>query len=135
MKAQHSITQIASLIGRHKSTISRELRRNAGRRGYRPKQASELAIERFDQSRNAYTVAHWAKEEVSALLRLQWSPEQVASRLSKKRRMKKINDEEIKIIENRLNNRPRKRLGLGTPTEVSHLSLSRVVLRTWIRRS
>jgi len=44
MKAQHSIMQIASLIGRHKSTISRELRRNTGSRGYRPKQASELAI-------------------------------------------------------------------------------------------
>ena len=27
MKAQHSITQIADLLGRHKSTISRELRR------------------------------------------------------------------------------------------------------------
>ena len=81
MKAQHSITQIASLIGRHKSTISRELRRNAGSRGYRPKQASELAIERSEQSRNAYTVAPWVKEQASALVRLQWSPEQVASRL------------------------------------------------------
>ena len=81
MKAQHSITQIANLIGRHKSTISRELRRNAGSRGYRPKQASELAIERSEQSRNACTVAPWVKEQASALLRLQWSPEQVASRL------------------------------------------------------
>ena len=81
IKAQHSITQIASLIGRHKSTISRELRRNAGSRGYRPKQASELAIERSEQSRNACTVAPWVKEQASALLRLQWSPEQVASRL------------------------------------------------------
>ena len=43
MKAQHSITEIAQLLGRHKSTISRELRRNAGFRGYRPKQACELA--------------------------------------------------------------------------------------------
>ena len=81
MKAQHSITQIASLFGRHKSTISRELRHNAGFRGYRPKQASELAIERSEQSRNAYTVAPWVREQASALLRLQWSPEQVASRL------------------------------------------------------
>jgi len=81
MKAKHSITQIASLVGRHKSMISRELRRNAGSRGYRPKQASELAIERSEQSRNAYTVAPWVKEQASALLRLQWSPEQVASRL------------------------------------------------------
>ena len=81
MKAQHSITQIASLIGRHKSTISRELRRNAGSRGYRPKQASELAIERSEQSRNASTVAPWVKQQASALLRLQWSPAQVVSRL------------------------------------------------------
>ena len=79
MKAQHSITQIASLIGRHKSTISRELHRNAGSRGYRPKQASELAIERSEQSRNACTVAPWVKEQASALLRLRGSPEQVAS--------------------------------------------------------
>jgi IS30 family transposase len=81
MKAQHSITQIASLVGRDKSTISRELRRNDGSRGYRPKQASELAVECSEQSRNAYTVAPWVKEQASALWRLQWSPEQVASRL------------------------------------------------------
>jgi len=30
MKAKHSMTQIASLNGRHKSMISRELRRNVG---------------------------------------------------------------------------------------------------------
>ena len=43
--------------------------------------------------------------------------------------MKNINDEEIKMIENRLNNRPRKRLGFRTPAEVFHQSLSRVALR------
>ena len=82
MKAQQSITQISGLIGRHKSTISRDLRRNAGFRGYRPKQASELAIESSEHSRNACTVAPWVQEQASALLRLQWSPEKVASRLS-----------------------------------------------------
>jgi IS30 family transposase len=81
MKAQRSITQIASLVGRHKFTISRKLSLNASSCGYRPKQASELAIERAEQSRNAYRVAPWVKEQASALLRLQWSPEQVASRL------------------------------------------------------
>ena len=81
MKAQHSITQIASLIGRHKSTISRELRRNAGSRGYRPKQACERAFERSKHSRNAYTAEPRVKEQAAALLRLQWSPEQVASKL------------------------------------------------------
>ena len=34
MKAQHNITQIVQPLGRDKSTISRELRRNAGCRGW-----------------------------------------------------------------------------------------------------
>ncbi len=42
MKARHTVTVIAQLLGRNKSTISRELRRNAGFRGYRPKQATEV---------------------------------------------------------------------------------------------
>jgi IS30 family transposase len=47
----------------------------------------------------------------------------------KKRTMANITNEEIKMIENRLNNRPRKRLGFKTPAEVFHQSLSRVALR------
>ncbi len=39
-------TQIAELLGRDKSTISRELNRNQGLRGYRPKQAHNLALAR-----------------------------------------------------------------------------------------
>ena len=81
MKAQHNITQIARLLGRDKSTISRELRRNAGRRGYKAKQACELACKRSQSSRNACTLAPWVKEQASALLRLQWSPEQIAGKL------------------------------------------------------
>jgi IS30 family transposase len=81
MKAQHTITQIAELLGRNKSTISRELRRNAGVRGYRPKQACELALKRSQSSRNAGTIAHYVKEQATALLQLQWSPEQIAGKL------------------------------------------------------
>lgn len=47
----------------------------------------------------------------------------------KKRSMESITDEEIRMIENRLNNRPRKRLGFKTPHEVFHASLNRVALR------
>ena len=43
MKAGHDQTQIAKLLDRHKSTISRELIRNTGYRGYRPKQACEFS--------------------------------------------------------------------------------------------
>lgn len=39
-------TKIAKHNGVHKSTISREIRRNHGKRGYRYKQAHRLALER-----------------------------------------------------------------------------------------
>jgi IS30 family transposase len=45
-KIGHNGTEIAKVLGSHKSTISRELRRNRGQRGYRPKQAHFLAITR-----------------------------------------------------------------------------------------
>ena len=50
--------------------------------------------------------------------------------IPKKRAMSTVSDEEIRMIQNRLNNRPRKRLGFKTPAEVFHQSLKRVALRT-----
>ena len=81
MKAQHNTTQIAQLLGRDKSTISRELRRNAGCRGYRANQACELDCKRSESSRNASTHAAWVKEQASTLLLLQSSSEQIAGKL------------------------------------------------------
>ena len=81
MKANQSITQIADQLGRHKSTISRELGRNEGRRGYRPKQACEQALSRSQGSRNARQIEPWVKHEADVLLGLQWSPEQIAGKL------------------------------------------------------
>ena len=43
LKSNISISEIARQIGCHKSTISREIKRNTGKRGYRPKQANTLA--------------------------------------------------------------------------------------------
>jgi IS30 family transposase len=57
------------------------LSRNTGSRGYRPKQACEISADRAQNSRNASTVAPWVKDEANALLRVQWSPEQIASKL------------------------------------------------------
>jgi IS30 family transposase len=81
MKAGHDQSQIAKVLDRNKSTISRELSRNTGSRGYRPKQACEMSAVRAQNSRNASTVAPWVKEQANALLRVQWSPEQIASQL------------------------------------------------------
>ena len=46
MKAGQDQSQIAKVLDRKKSTISRELSRNTGSRGYRPKQACEMSADR-----------------------------------------------------------------------------------------
>lgn len=77
MKAGHNQTEIAQILERHKSTISREVRRNRGLRGYRPKQAQELARQRNQTAHSArISTAHW--DRVEELLRQDWSPEQIS---------------------------------------------------------
>jgi IS30 family transposase len=44
--------------------------------------------------------------------------------------MNTVDEDEFTMIQNRLNNRPRKRLGFKTPSEEFHQSLKRVALRT-----
>ena len=81
MKAGKNQTEIADIIGVHKSTISRELRRNRGKRGYRPQQAHRRALERRlgkAQPRIEESVWH----QVRKLIRKEWSPEQVAGRIA-----------------------------------------------------
>ena len=80
MKAGHNQTRIAAVIDCHKSTISRELRRNRGLKGYRPYQADELA---YDRQCAAYRsrIAWETWQQVEGLLRQEWSPEQIAGRL------------------------------------------------------
>jgi len=51
MKTNFSQTEIASEIGVHKSTVSREVRRNRGKKGYRPKQAHCMAVERRQKAK------------------------------------------------------------------------------------
>ena len=46
LKGQYTQTEIAEILGVHKSTISRELGRNRGLRGHRPNQADNLATQR-----------------------------------------------------------------------------------------
>ena len=82
LKAGLTLGQISVNLGRHKSTISREVSRNSGLRGYRPRQACLLAENRALNSRNArqITDADWLC--VEGYLREQWSPEQIASEVS-----------------------------------------------------
>jgi len=76
MKIGHLQTEIAKAIGVHKSTISREIRRNRGRRGYRPKQAHQFTIARRDKAKSRITDEDW--ELIEELICLDWSPEQIS---------------------------------------------------------
>lgn len=53
MKAGQNQTQIAAILGRHKSTISREIARNQGQRVWRLRQAALLAEASSQGARNA----------------------------------------------------------------------------------
>ena len=78
-KAGHLQKDIAREVGVHKSTISRELKRNTGLRGYRPRQAHLLALSRRDKAVCRILPSHW--QEIGRLIRAYWSPEQIAWRL------------------------------------------------------
>jgi len=79
-KAEYSLAQIAELLERDKSTISRELRRNRGLKGYRPQQAHHLALlRRYDKVQPRISSQIW--QQVEALIREEWSPEQIVGRL------------------------------------------------------
>lgn len=83
MKAKHSQAEIASIVGVHKSTVSREVRRNRGLKGYRPKQAQQLTLQRRQaKGQPRITAGHWGR--VDELLREDWSPEQVSLWLAEK---------------------------------------------------
>ena len=81
-KSGLSIRGVARALGVSASTVSRELRRNRGLRGYRMKQAQRRASLRrcLASSRpRKLTEALWGR--IEGKLRLQWSPEQIAGRL------------------------------------------------------
>src|SRR5690349_4159131 len=82
-KAGFSQTAIARELNVDKSTISRELRRNCGERGYRPKQAHHKAQQRRQAKQNATRITGKTWHQVETLLRQQWSPEQIAGYLKK----------------------------------------------------
>ena len=78
LKMKHSQTEIANVLGTHRSTISRELKRNQGKRGYRPNQAHQFALQRRKKARKRITTEIWTLVEEK--LREDWSPEQITGR-------------------------------------------------------
>jgi IS30 family transposase len=81
LKAGWKQKKIAAELGVDKGTISRELRRNAGKRGWRPKQAQSMRDNRRQACLNGpqFSLSEW--QEVERLTRLDMSPQQVSKRL------------------------------------------------------
>jgi transposase, IS30 family len=78
-KGGTSQESIASVLGVSQSTVSRELRRNRGQRGYRFKQAEAKAQARQAIRRKPRKLTASVRRKVEAKLRqMRWSPEQIS---------------------------------------------------------
>jgi IS30 family transposase len=75
--------EVADALGVSQSTISRELKRNTGQRGYRHKQARKKAQERRDNSVRALKMTESMIARVEHKLAEKWSPEQISGWLLK----------------------------------------------------
>jgi len=77
LRAGMNQTEISMILIRHNSTISREIIRNTGLRGYRPKQGQCLAkVRRYSETRPR--ISHIVWNEVRWLLLEDWSQEQIS---------------------------------------------------------
>lgn len=80
-KAGHGRSDIAKLMDLYKSTIGRELKRNLGKQGCRPKQAHDFSQARIRACENGHRVADDTWLFVDAKLAEFWSLEQITGYL------------------------------------------------------
>jgi transposase, IS30 family len=77
-KAGKNQKEIAELLGIAGSTVCRELKRNQGKKGYRPKQAQIKAYKRRSDAGKAIKMTEAVIITIEEKIRLDWSPEQVS---------------------------------------------------------
>ena len=88
LKAGISQSKVAFYLKVHKSTISREIRRNRGHKGYRPWQAHEMAMARRFQAPKRIKMSPAMIILVSHYIRQDFSPEQVCGFLARNHALK-----------------------------------------------
>jgi len=76
-----SANKIAKALNRSQSTVSREIVRNSGERGYRHQQADRKAQERHESKPKSVKMSADIKQIINGHIEQNWSPEQVAGRL------------------------------------------------------
>jgi len=88
LKSAHAKTEIAELLGVHRSTITRELKRNTGGKGYRYLQAQEKASARRAAASGAPRKMKpgLVREIEEKLTQGQWSPDQISGWLKRQGR-------------------------------------------------
>ena len=86
-KAKKEQKEIAVIVGVSASTISREIRRNSGLRGYRPKQAHATAMIRRRESSKAVKMTAELVAVIEIKLRMDWSPDQVSGWLDQEKQI------------------------------------------------
>ncbi|MDP6771587.1 MAG: IS30 family transposase [Anaerolineales bacterium] len=77
-KVLESQQAIADVIGVHQATISRELRRNKGKKGYRNKQAQKMRNKRRLLAATAYKMTPMLISTIKSKLKKKWSPDQIS---------------------------------------------------------
>ncbi len=97
-KAGNNNKQISLLLGRSQSTISRELRLNKGKKGYRPAQAQRRTYERRHSAHKFRKITEKVKYWIELLIRQELSPQQVADYLFKHKKIKLHHETIYKLI-------------------------------------
>ena len=77
-KAGKNQKEIAELLGVSPATICRELKRNKGKKGYRPRQAQIKAVKRRREAAKALKMTDEVILVIEEKICLDWSPEQVS---------------------------------------------------------
>ena len=84
-KMGSSQIMIAEAVGVSQPTVSRELKRNTGQRGYREKQAQSFSDERRQTARKAIKMTPGIIILIESKLEEKWSPEQISGWLLEER--------------------------------------------------
>lgn len=84
LKKDTSINKIAKSLNRSQGTISKEIQRNTGKRGYRYQQANSIALNRREcKQKPTKMTADLLLKINDMLIDNQWSPEQIVGRLKR----------------------------------------------------
>jgi IS30 family transposase len=91
-----SIREIAESLGRNPSSISREIKKNHGKKRYRSHKAHDRAIEKHHSShKHTRLKSNVLRVEVEKMLYAGWSPEIISGRIKKESILPRISPEAI----------------------------------------